>query len=350
MRFITLLTTMLLCVPSMTHAATKLAEDQFAVRILAYFMVGQDDTPDANITIEQFNDQMRFLKEGGYNVISLEQMNDAYTSKTTLPENSVAITFDGGDKSILTNAAPILEAHQFPYTIFIATDREDANDPRYLNWENIKALQKSGFVTIGLHPQIYGSIGFDTPEIIRKSINNATARLRDEMSMNASFFSYPFGEYTKNYQDIIKDYNFSFTFGQNSGVAYNDTKYPLPRFTMTEDFAQLDRFQMILNSLPLPANNITPNTSIINTSNPAIGFSVPEALTDELQNLSCFASGQEKPEVNILGNRVEIRLNTPIIENRFRVNCTLPVIDKNIEETTSWRWFGQMYSVNDAPL
>ena len=328
---------------SFSAAAQNLPEDQSAVRILAYFMVGQNNHPRTSVTIEQFTAHLETLKNGDYNVVPLDNM-------TTPQKNAVAISFDGGDKSIITHAAPLLEKYKFPYTVFVATDRLDAHNPRYLNWEDIRKLRKSDLLTIGLHPQVYGSIGFETPEFIRSKINNATARLRDELGLNAHLFAYPFGEYTEKYLDIITNYDFKATFGQHSGVAYAYTpKTPHPRFTMTEDYADLDRFQMIMDSLPLPTMEVSPTTSQIKTANPAIGFSVADTILSEMDKMSCFTSDQGKPNTNILGNRVELRLKTPATQTRFRVNCTLPIAPPNGDKTTHWRWLGFLFKLDDTP-
>lgn len=324
-------------------------DNMSSVRILGYFMVGRDDIPEANVTVAQFTEHLETIKNGNYNVISLNEMAKAYQNNTGLPEKSVAITFDGGDKSVLTHAAPLLEAYQFPYTVFIATDRADANDSRYLNWKDIKRLQKSGLTAIGLHGQKYKSLSYDTPQNIEKNINNATARLRNQRIESNKFFAYPFGENSSIYNKIIERYNFKATLGQHSGLAYDDNiKYVLPRFMMTETYADLDRFNMVLNSQPITTTEITPKTSVISDPNPAIGFTVTDDLVNDLDKLSCFASGQPKPHVTTLGSRVEIRLATPALMNRFRVNCTLPIQGKNDLKPTSWRWLGFLFHVNDT--
>ncbi|HPD83437.1 MAG: polysaccharide deacetylase family protein [Alphaproteobacteria bacterium] len=349
MRFYLVFAVLALCLrPNFAIATSSLAEDQTAARVLVYFMVGRDETPEANVTREQFLSHLQALKNGGYTVLSLNQITQAYETGAVLPDNTVAITFDGGDKSIVKHAVPLLEEYEFPYTVFISTDRVDANDPRYLNWDDLKKINHSPLGTIGLHPQSYSSIGFDTTQVIRKSVNNATSRLREKLAINADYFAYPFGEYNSDYPKVIQEYHFKATFGQHSGVAYqSDAPLPLPRFTMTEDYANLDRFRMILNSLPLPVSDVTPTVSQITTSNPAIGFSVPEIIEEDLARLSCFVSGQGKPLLNIIGNRVEIRLPSPTTEDRFRINCTLPENSENEEKTTRWRWFGQLYSVTE---
>ena len=326
-----------------SDVAPNIEQDSTAARIMVYFTVGRDEHPATNITIEQFKAHLLELTSGDYNVLPLPQVMKAYATSSALPPKTIVLTFDGGDKSVLQNAVPLLEEHKLPYTLFIAPKRADDTGAQYINWQELKELHKSGLATIGLHTENYSGISRKTPENIRLNINNATHRFRENMGFQPQFFAYPFGEYTPVYKNIIMSYGFKGAFGQQSGVAYAEADpHALPRFTMTENYGDERRFKMTANALPLPAQDITPDTPHINRTLPAIGFTVAEELTSELGRLSCFASGQKKPQINILENRIEMRLTTPIDQPRFRVNCTLPVETAN---ETRWRWFGMLFTL-----
>ena len=150
----------------------------------------------------------------------------------------------------------------------------------------------------------------------------------------------------------ISEYGFDAAFGQQSGVAHaNADLFNLPRFTMTENFSNIGRFQMTANALPLPVTDLSPNESFLTQTRPSIGFTIAEDIPENIENLSCFASGQSKPEVNIVGmNRVEIRLAQDIDETRFRVNCTLPENAQKDREIARWRWFGLLMTLDETAL
>lgn len=332
-------------------AASGIQADKTAARILVYFTVGRDEAPATNVTLEQFKSHIQELTDGDYTVLPLPKIITAYQANKPLPENTVAITFDGGDKSILKNAVPLLEAHKLPYTVFIATTRANQNDPRYLNWDDIRLMLKSPLFTIGLHPEIYSNISNNKAPYIRSKLNNATSRLRKETSVNTTLFAYPFGENTQNYKNLIAAYGFKAAFGQQSGVAHAGAdRFMLPRFTMTENYANDQRFQMTISSLPLPVSDATPRASHILNTQPAIGFTVSDDIGG-IHALSCFASGQERPSIDIVGGkRVEIRLKQPIDQTRFRVNCTLPVKEDNGSEAKHWHWFGYLMTLDETTL
>lgn len=70
-----------------------------------------------------FNQQMSILHEQ-FNVVSLPEGLKMLDNKT-LPVKSVAITFDDGYQSCLSNALPILKKYNLPASFFIPTDAMD---------------------------------------------------------------------------------------------------------------------------------------------------------------------------------------------------------------------------------
>lgn len=332
----------LLCLTCLLPATARAnTQENTSVRILAYFTVGRDEAPATNVTIEQFEAHMQLIKESNANVIPFQDVSKAHKQKGSLPPHAVVITFDGGDKSIIETAAPILERYQFPFTVFLAPKRVSNNDPRHLNWDDIKTMRKSALVTFGLHPDNYENLNTSEVNVIRENLNNATARFRDEIKDKSALLSLPHGMVSKTYFDIIDTYSFEYIFGQNSAVY--DTKSDwrvIPRFVMTEDYADANRFDMILHALPITASQITPAYSVIESMQPAIGFTASEDIKDDLEKLTCFAGTQDKPDIQILGQRVELRLKQPVNDNRFRVNCTLPVKDESHDKSIRWRWIG----------
>lgn len=72
-----------------------------------------------SVSADLFEEQICYLSKN-YNCISLSDYIDKIKADT-LPNNSIAITFDDGYKNNLTVALPILKKHQVPATIFIAS-------------------------------------------------------------------------------------------------------------------------------------------------------------------------------------------------------------------------------------
>lgn len=227
--------------------------------------------------------------------------------------------------------------------MFVPTEKIGSGS--YMGWDDLRALKRSPLVSFGLHPSSYGRLTGSSAEEIRRQINSGISTLRERLDVETPFLAYPFGEYDAAYGKIVTDMGFKAAFGQQSGVAYaGHDLFALPRFTQTERYGDLERFQMSANALPLPATDISPADPSLKTLNPAIGFTVPDTLVKSLKSLSCFSSTQEKPELQILNARVEIRMKAPFAEERPRINCTLPVAGAADEEPR-WRWFGALYTI-----
>ncbi len=78
----------------------------------------------------QFAEQMEFI--GRYfNVIGIEQLLNWLSGDTELPEYPLLITFDDGYLDNYQFALPILQQHNFPAILFIASDCIDSTRPFY---------------------------------------------------------------------------------------------------------------------------------------------------------------------------------------------------------------------------
>lgn len=333
----------LTCTPAQAQVAVGDYDDK-AAAIFAYFAVGKDDSPAASVTAEQFAAHIAEITDGPYTVLPLPEIVAAFKGGKTLPPRTLGLSFDGADISILKTAAPILIANNLPFTVFIPAGKVAEGQPPSLSWADLRQLQRSKLVTFGLHPANYARMGALPTSEIRRQINNALTRIRDELEIEPELFAYPFGEYSKSYKAAVKEMGFSAAFGQQSGIASaGDDLFALPRFTLTEPFADMDRFRMTANALPLPVADVSPADPLLHTLTPAIGFTLPEGL-GKAKGLTCFSSGDEKPELELLGSRVEIR-TAPVDENRVRLNCTIPAA-RRLGEDMRWRWFGMMFTTS----
>jgi peptidoglycan/xylan/chitin deacetylase (PgdA/CDA1 family) len=83
-----------------------------------------------NIRPEVFDKTVGGLKEE-FDILSLEDLVRCISGQATGPERPLAITFDDGAKSYVTNAVPIMESHGLPSTCFLITD---CVDDRAIYW------------------------------------------------------------------------------------------------------------------------------------------------------------------------------------------------------------------------
>lgn len=329
---------------SVTLAHAGIEADRSSAVIFVYQRVGEDDLPQSSISAEQFREHVQELKTEGYSVLPLDDIVNSLKNSQTLPQKTVAITFDGAWASVMNNAVPALEKAGLPFTVFFASEQVDT--PGYASWKQLKALKKKKYAGLGLLPSSYAHMTAQSAEQNAALVNRAVARYRDEFGEAPAFFAYPYGEYSFNIQKQVESYSFAAAFGQQSGVAYQGSDFlALPRFIMTDAYGDLDRFLLTANALPLPVSDVIPADPLIEQNPPMIGFTVTPEISD-LSGLSCFVSGQGKTPLSKVGdNRVEIRLTEPFDDHRTRINCTMPDSTVIPGEPQSWRWFSMLLTV-----
>lgn len=113
------------------------------VPVLSYYRLSKNKPSKIAITQDDFKAQMKYLKENGYHVITLDQLLGFLDYQEQIPEKSVAITFDDGWISVYDIAFPILKKYGFPATIFIYTDFIGGG--KAISWKQIKELSEAGF-------------------------------------------------------------------------------------------------------------------------------------------------------------------------------------------------------------
>lgn len=330
------------------NAATINWYDQRSAVVFVYYRIDEPAFRRQNIIQEQFDAQMEELTLGNYNILSLPEIVKALEKKAPLPRNTIALSFDGGYQSFYTKALPILQKYKLPYTVFVSTNQLDGQSETYMKWNQIKEISKDPLSTIGLHSASYQHLDGKNEAVIRNNINRARGRIREIMAISPKLFSYPFGEYSPQYKSIIQDNHFMAAVGQDSGPTHaGSDMFALPRFTMTEAYADIDRFKILARSLPLPAQYILPIDHKINIETSRLGFTVGKSITTKaLKNMSCFISGQRKPNVDIVeNNRVIIIPQDSFSRSRTRLNCTLPETNQYGEKL--WRWFGVLFKKKD---
>ncbi|MCC6597910.1 MAG: polysaccharide deacetylase family protein [Alphaproteobacteria bacterium] len=329
-------------------AATALPQDDNKAVILAYHRIGEDNAPGENLSAQQFNDHLEEIENGPYHVLPLSRIMEILSKGETLPPNTLAITFEGAYLSAYEKGMKALIHKNIPFTVFYASDTLDQNLSEYMDWDTLRALSKNKNITIGALPASYTHIAHEPTQEIIANLNKARQRYRDVFKAEADFLAYPFGEYSLELKKIARKQGFKYALGLHSGVTQSQTDvFALPRFSMTERYGDLERFQTIATALPLPISDLEPADPLLSGGAWIAGFTLPEALAAESDALSCFISGQKPPEIEALGPRIELRAAAPDpIPSRMRMNCTMPG-PAGEDATPRWRWFGMLYHRNE---
>ncbi|MEE9317743.1 MAG: polysaccharide deacetylase family protein [Rhodospirillales bacterium] len=306
--------------------------------VFMYHRFGESKYPSTNITLEQFEAHIQELQSGPYRVLPLPEIIKALRQGSPLPDRTVGLSIDDAFLSVYTEAWPRLKKSGLPFTVFIATGVVDRKVRGYMNWDQIREMASAG-VTIGSHTVSHLHMPDATQSKIQEEIEHSNSRFEKELGQEPEIFAFPYGESSLAVQEGVKENGFLAAFGQHSGViGGRGNFFDLPRFAMNENYANLARFKLVVNALPLPITDITPADPLISSDNPpAMGFTVAPGIKG-MDRLACFSTHEGRARLERLGERrIEIRVEQAFPKGRTRVNCTLPAGQGR------WYWFGRQF-------
>ena len=318
-----------------TGGAAAIAADS-AVLVM-YHRFGEDQYPSTSVTLAQLEAHIEHLASGGYTVLPVPEILAAIDAGRPLPERTVGITVDDATRSTFVEAWPRLEEAGMPFTVFVSTDPVDEGHAGIMSWDELRELVAAG-VTIGNHSAAHGHMWQADADANRADLLRAQRRLQEELGVDATLFAYPYGEWNGAVRALVAELGFAAAFGQHSGVvAAHTDRLNLPRFALNASYGALDRFGLIVDTVPLGARAVTPADQILAENPPAVGFTIEPPLANP-GSLACYPSGGVAAALEHgEGGRVEVRFDGPFPSGRVRLNCTAPAGGGR------WHWFGLQF-------
>lgn len=321
------------------YTSLAIAQSEDSAVIIMYHRFGEEGFPTTNVKLSQFDQHIAELSKDNYNIVPLRTIVEALKNKQGLPPRTIAVTIDDGYLSIYKEAWPRLKAAGIPITLFISTESVNDQNPSSMTWDQIRELDADPLVEIGHHGHAHAHMTEISNDEAKADIEEADKIYLRELGYIPDLFAYPYGEFSENMIEIAKSKNYEAAFAQYSSAANsrNDIM-ALPRFAFNENYADIDRFKLIINSRALPVKDILPRTADLDVNPPSVGFTVDDSIKG-LGAMNCFPSHIDKAaRINLIGtNRVEVRFDEPFPPGRSRINCTMPGPDGR------WYWFGMPF-------
>ena len=317
--------------------------NDFGLISIMYHRFNETKYPSTNIQLEIFKEQLKIIEDEGIKFIHPKEFEQSLVEKKK--ERKILFTVDDGLLSFYKNAWPILKKKQIPFILFVNTREVGAFN--YMNWDQIRELFKEDFVEIGNHSHSHEYLVDESREVIENDILKSIKIFEEKLGKNSDFFSYPFGEYSSEFKNLIKSLGFKYAFGQHSGVIdETKDKFELPRFPINEKYGEIKRFKTLMKTLPLKFESITPEDKyLVQSKNPPVVKIKFFEDTKNINQINCFSNEGNKwrnskvsfTEKNIL----EIYIAEKFIGERGRINCSLKEINN------FWRWLGIQYVISD---
>ena len=308
-----------------------------------YHRFEENKYPSTNIKIKEFMEHIKILEDNKILFVNPKNFEDEL--RNNKDQRKVLLTIDDGFESFYLNAWPILKEKKIPFILFVSTREVGAFN--YMTWDQIRELDNEDFVEIGNHSHTHEYLVDENKDVILSDIKKSLSIFQNELGKNSNFFSYPFGEYSIEFKNIIKSLGFKYAFGQHSGVM-DETKdfYELPRFPINEKYGEIKRFNSSIKTLPFKYKSIIPNDKyLLQIKNPPqVKIKFYENIKN-LKSLNCYSNEGNKwrqsdikfdDDFNLL-----INISQKFVGERGRINCSLRDI------SGYWRWLGIQFVISN---
>ena len=237
-------------------------EDKGTISLM-YHRFNENKYPSTNIQMDIFEKHINIIKSENLKFENIDRFNENFSKNKN--KKKILLTIDDAFSSFYDNAWPFLKKNKIPFILFVSTEPVGKNG--YMTWNQIIEIENSEIGYIGNHSHSHEYLINYKFQDFKKDINKSIEIFKDKLGYNPIYFSYPFGEYSKEQRDYISS-KFKFAFGQHSGVIdYNKNKYELPRFPINEKYGDLDRFKFLIKLLPLQYKKIEPEDKYIRKNN-----------------------------------------------------------------------------------
>lgn len=326
-----------------------------AAVVLLYHHVSNTTPKSTSISPAHFEAQLDYLEQNNFTVVPLLELTEKLRKGESLPDKTVAISFDDSYVSVYDSAYPRLKKRGWPFTFFVNTDSVSTSK-LFVTWEQLHEMSKHG-VTIANHTSKHNHLPRREKNETDKQwraritaeITNAQLKIKQEIGNAPKILAYPFGEYDLEVQKIAKKLGY-IAFGQQSGALYSEGDLQaVPRFPFGGSFTDLDDFIMKVNTRPMPTKSVgfysdkkTEQDNVIVRAGAKPWLVLALEDTNLLKKINCFATGQGAITTEIIDNKLWVQAKQPLTPGRTRYNCTAYTGEKG-----RFFWYTQQWLATD---
>ena len=168
------------------------------VPVLMYHYVDAEPPPAGpyadglTVRTPDFIQEMEYLADHGYHTVTLADTYLAMAGLRTLPQKSVALTFDDGGLDNYEVAFPILVEHGLSATFFVITKTVGA--PGQMTWDQLREMAAAG-MSIQSHTVSHPDLPSASDSRLRSELVDSREAIRQALDRPVYALAYPAGSY-----------------------------------------------------------------------------------------------------------------------------------------------------------
>ncbi len=187
-----------------------------------------------DVSLDQFNAQMEFIKTYGYPVVRFGHEDDLGKKR------NVVMTFDDGESNNFDGAFAVLRKFGFPAYFFVIVHR--IGRPGYMSWEMLHELIANGMI-IGSHGLSHAILTQCTNRQIEEEFTESKSILEKNLNSQVNDFSVPRGFYNARVIEAARRAGYKNIF--ISTKLTNEADHGIERIAIKRNWT-MERFQQSL--------------------------------------------------------------------------------------------------------
>jgi peptidoglycan/xylan/chitin deacetylase (PgdA/CDA1 family) len=202
------------------------------VPILEYHVLGHPPEgapyPELYVGRTDFEKQMDWLEERGYEAVTLEQVQEAWYHDGTLPPKPVVISFDDGYRPQFTFALPTLRKHGWAGVLNLKAAGSELYE------SNVKAMLAAGW-ELAAHTIHHLDLTELGAEELKEEVAGSRKILQEEFNVPVDNFCYPAGQFDEKVIEAVEAAGYTGATTEISGFAEKDKPYELARLEILRE-------------------------------------------------------------------------------------------------------------------
>ncbi|HEY2477530.1 MAG TPA: polysaccharide deacetylase family protein [Solirubrobacterales bacterium] len=196
------------------------------VPILEYHVLGHPPEgapyPELYVGRTDFEKQMDWLEEHGYQAVTLEQVQEAWYHGGTLPPKPIVISFDDGYRPQFTFALPTLREHGWAGVLNLKAEGSELYE------SNVQGMIAAGW-ELAAHTIHHLDLTELGTEELDEEVAGSRKILQEEFKVPVNNFCYPAGQFDETVVEEVEKAGFTGATTEISGFAEKSKPYELAR-------------------------------------------------------------------------------------------------------------------------
>lgn len=208
------------------------------------------------VTLEQFEEQMKYLHTENYHTLTLDEVKDYYYGGKDIPKRSILLTFDDCYQSLKKYAYPILVEYGFHAVSFVVTSwlhdkRKEFNPHRSVCLTKDDLAEMADVFQYANHTDSFHQRTDPTTSMMMAAADEEFAKDLDKCNGYVpvkDVFAYPFGLFNERNVKLLKEKGFKLAFTTEAGQNTKEMNPLCLKRNAVPYFIDLDAFKKILES------------------------------------------------------------------------------------------------------